>query len=111
MRGTEADDNLKSTDPCHGFIDVFAAVEGRQPEVPLTGGPEAAAWGAHHVGFVEQVIKEASGVHAIWGLDPDVGGVFTAVGRQTGGGEFPANDRRIFHVKADQGLDLSLAGF
>ena len=66
-------------DARHGRINIGAAVEGRQPEVALARSPEAAAGGADHIGFVEQMIEEAPGVHAVGGLDPDVGSMFAAV--------------------------------
>ena len=83
-------------DAIHGGIHVGAAVEGRQAEIALASGPEPAARGAHHVRFVQQVIEEAPGVHAVRRLDPHVGRMFPAVDGQSGAAELLADDRGAF---------------
>lgn len=67
-------------DALHGFDAVFAASEGSEPEEAFAAGPEAGAWRAYDVHFVEQLVEESPGGDAFWGLQPDVGGVDAADG-------------------------------
>ena len=66
-------------DPRHGGVDIVSTVKRREAEVTLSGCAEAASWGSNHIRLIEQMVKEAPGVHAIRSLDPHVGSVLPAV--------------------------------
>lgn len=60
-------------DPPHRLQYILPAVECRQAEVAFSGGVEAAAGGAHHIGLAEQQIEETPGINLRGRFDPHVG--------------------------------------
>ena len=57
------------------------------------------------------MVEESPGIHALRGLDPDVGSVFAAIDGEACSTEFATNDRGVIHVEAHQGLHFGLTGF
>ena len=71
--------------PLHRLNHVLAMAEGRQPEVPFPARAEAAAGGADHVAFGQQLVEEVPAGHAARGLEPDVGDIHPAVDSDAAG--------------------------
>ena len=72
-------------------------------------GAESGTRRGDDVGFFQEEIEEIPALHAIWCLDPGVGGVGCAVYGVAGFGQAVADDMGVFHVVIDisQALFLS----
>ena len=62
--------SIELANALEGFLGALAGVEGGEAHVALAGGSEAYAWGADHVGAVEQLLEEAPGGGAAGRLHP-----------------------------------------
>jgi len=83
--------------------------ESAEAEKSLAGGAEAGAGSADDVSLGEEEIKEIPGAHASRGLQPDIGGVHTAIDGEPGGAESVANDAGVFHVVIDDSSNLGFS--
>ena len=82
----------------HGLLAVVAVTKGRETDIALATWTEAHTGCAHHMGIVEQLLKEAPTARTIGRLHPEIGGILSAKHLYAQRGECIAHHGGVGHV-------------
>ncbi len=97
---------MQRTDPSERFHRIFLGPKSGQTEVSLSALPKSGSRSAHHGSVFQQIIKELPGSHISRHLQPDIRGVYTAIDCKTCIFKSFSDEKRIFHITGDLGLQL-----